>query len=229
MDSKQQKTALLVRLKEFTESPPAFLADKVELVRLKTGEFLLEQGAPIDCVYLLCKGKIGIYNISLDGATSRVVFISTGETIGEMEILCGREDVAFSARVYEDSELFRIYKDDFIAWLKEDTGFMFNVTTILANKLYDTASAICQHVGNDAIGLVSLYIIEAAKSQLEQKEVAVIRQTRAEIAENCRISERTVNRSIKYLSELGLVGLVRGKISINHVQMQQLSQSGFMT
>ncbi len=196
---------------------------KLELLELKNGEYLLEQGQDLDNAYLLCEGKIGIYNLSIDGATSRVVFITPGELIGEMELLVSKNKVAFSARAYADCQLIKIKKNIFSEWLSSDTSFSMYINHTLAQKLYDTASAICMHVRNDAIGIVSMYIMDSTQEELMHNEVSILKDTRPVIAENCRVSERTVNRSIKYLHDLGYISLAKGKISVNREQFANLS------
>lgn len=207
----------------FQLHPPVSLMQKVDLVYLKNRAYLLEQGQPIDYVYYLCSGKIGIYNISMDGATSRVVFISPGEFIGEMELLCQNTEIFFSARAYDECEIIRIPQAEFMHWLETDSTFLMHIATTLAKKLHDTAGAICQHVRNDAIGIVSLYIVESVNGQFSSHGKAIIKDTRTAIAENCRISERTANRSIKYLCDLGYISLSKGKISVTPDQFTKLS------
>lgn len=210
---------------DLAKDPPDYVIDHAEYIHLRKNSYLFEQGGPLDCVYFICSGKIGIYNVSTDGATSRIVYIAPGEIVGEMEILCGKNEVAFTAKAYEVCDILKVYKQDFITWMKSDPEFMYRMTTSVAQKLYTAATAICQHVRNNAVGLVSLYIMDAVKTSLSSESVAVIQHTRADIADNCRISERTVNRSIKFLSEWGLITVTRGKITVTREQYNRLTES----
>lgn len=211
--------------RDLAVDPPDYVVEHAEYIHLKKNSYLFEQGGPLDCIYYLCSGKIGIYNISADGATSRIVYIAPGESVGEMEILCDKNEVAFTAKVYETCDILKIYKPDFIKWLKKDPGFMYRMLKNTAQKLYTAATAICQHVRNDAVGIVSLYIMDSVRNKLVAAPVAVIDHTRADIADNCRISERTVNRSIRFLSDLGVISVSRGKITVSRDQYNQLTAS----
>ncbi|MEG1472694.1 MAG: Crp/Fnr family transcriptional regulator [Christensenella sp.] len=210
---------------ELSVVPPEYVVEHAEYIHLRKNSYLFEQGGPLNCIYYLCSGQIGIYNISINGATSRIVYITPGEIVGEMEILCGKNEVAFTAKAYESCEILKIRNQDFISWIKSDSAFMYQMTTGVAHKLYTAATAICQHVRNDAVGIVSLYIMESVKNQFSNKNIAVINHTRTDIADNCRISERTVNRSIKFLTELNLITVSHGKITVTREQYNQLTES----
>ncbi|MEG2882701.1 MAG: cyclic nucleotide-binding domain-containing protein, partial [Christensenella sp.] len=133
---------------ELSVVPPEYVVEHAEYIHLRKNSYLFEQGGPLNCIYYLCSGQIGIYNISINGATSRIVYITPGEI-----------EVAFTAKAYESCEILKIRNQDFISWIKSDSAFMYQMTTGVAHKLYTAATAICQHVRNDAVGIVSLYIM----------------------------------------------------------------------
>ena len=49
----------------------------------------------------------------------------------------------------------------------------------------------------------------------------MIRRTREEIHEETGISVKTLNRTIRKLKESGMVGIVKGKVTLNEAQQEK--------
>ena len=88
-----------------------------ERVQLKSGETLLRQGEPGDCMFLLASGRLRAY-VERDGREVIVGEVGRGEVVGEMALLID-EPRSATIRAIRDSELFRLSKDAFDLFLEK--------------------------------------------------------------------------------------------------------------
>lgn len=88
------------------------LAGQLERVQLRSGETLIRQGEPGDCMFLLASGRLRATVERADGRTVVVGEVGRGEVVGEMALLID-EPRSATIRAIRDSELFRLSKEVF--------------------------------------------------------------------------------------------------------------------
>ena len=89
------------------------LEEELELVRLPPrDEVLLRQGEPADALYVLTRGCLSVKVRNPDGTETVVDRLDPGVTVGDMELLTGKECVA-TVHASEDAELVRFSKAGF--------------------------------------------------------------------------------------------------------------------
>lgn len=195
---------------------PNWLIGESRLVHIARGEALLRCGDSLKYVYIVHSGKVIISSIGENGQESKVVMVSAGGIVGEMEAIAGVERIVYSARAFENCELIRMPTDSFLRWVREDASACWGLTRILAEKLCAASLQSCQYT--------SLNAMQRLVSQLRQLGAGRVNYTRQELAEACSVSLRTVNRCVKRLNEEGLISLSRGKIEINQRQLEALEE-----
>ncbi len=203
-------------------SLPEIVTQKDLIKHYKCGRQILKKGDNAKYVYYICSGKINVYNETADGNIGRVVCAQSGETVGEMEILADEPITVFSASIHEDATVIRMEKQDFLNWMKEDPEFCMSLAKVLARKLSNTAHTFCEHTTQSALSLVKNFIIDSVQGKLKESQKAKVKNSRVEIADDCGISERTVNRCVGKLKEQGLICLEKGKITVNKNQLEHL-------
>jgi predicted acylesterase/phospholipase RssA/CRP-like cAMP-binding protein len=107
------------------------LEARLQWLRLRRGERLLEQGDPGDCVWILVSGRL---RALLEGAEPRVLGdILPGETVGEMAFFTGE---ARSASVYaaRESVLVVFSRDEFEATLQRYPRAFSAVARLLVER-----------------------------------------------------------------------------------------------
>jgi predicted acylesterase/phospholipase RssA/CRP-like cAMP-binding protein len=107
--------ALLAGTDVFAGQEEALLyefADRCDRVYLAPGEFLMQEGEPADCLYVLVSGRLRVQVKQLDGAEATVGEVARNEVVGEMAIIA---DELRSATVIaiRDSELLMFSREDF--------------------------------------------------------------------------------------------------------------------
>lgn len=87
------------------------LAERLQLVRVVSGEYLLRQGEEGDCLYLLVSGRLGVIAESSSGPRL-VARIYPGAVVGELAVLAGIPRLA-SVLALRNSTLLQLSRADF--------------------------------------------------------------------------------------------------------------------
>jgi CRP/FNR family cyclic AMP-dependent transcriptional regulator len=87
-----------------------------------TGGVLIEQGVPVDSVFILLEGKLAVSLRSRRGAERELARLNAGEIVGEMSFVDARPPSA-TVRAAEDSTVFALSKTTLNAKLAADQGF----------------------------------------------------------------------------------------------------------
>ena len=101
------------------ETSIAKLAGRVELVSCKPGETVIEEGAPVDALYVVRSGFMRLSRRMGQGRAT-VTYLSKGMSVGEVELLIdGLENARFTVSSVGYGELVRITRSDLEEVLRE--------------------------------------------------------------------------------------------------------------
>lgn len=209
------------KLNWMLEKMPVEIRRRCKRISVKPNHVIIRHGDTLQVVYILLSGLVQISHSTPDGKLKRVVYVTPGYTIGEMEALAQTEcnEMVFSAVAFEHSEMFSIPKADFLQWLAEDHEIALYICRCLADKMLVAALEIGEHTPKPGIVRVMEYLLYSTRDGARERR---INHTRAEIAESCGIGIRTVNRAISTLKKLRLLTINSGKICIDSDNRQQL-------
>jgi len=104
---------------------------------LPAGSTLIEQGVPVDAVFILLEGRLGVWLKGGRGAEREIARLNAGEIVGEMSFVDARPPSA-TVRALEDSTVFAISKAVLSAKLAADQGFAARFYRALAIYLSTT-------------------------------------------------------------------------------------------
>src|SRR5215204_2941422 len=86
------------------------------------GSALIEQGVPVDAVFILLEGKLAVWLKPRRGSERQIATLNAGEIVGEMSFVDSRPPSA-TVLGMEDSTVFAISKSVLAAKLAADQGF----------------------------------------------------------------------------------------------------------
>lgn len=210
MERERLETAMLASMPE----APKWLKDVSRIIRVAKGEPVLQRDEVVKYVYLVRRGRINIFSIGENGQENKVVTVSRGGLVGEMEAITDMVRYTYSARAFEDSELLRVPAEAFVRWARSDISVCWDLTRVLAGKLQEASVQSSQYTSSDAMQRLVVQLLQLGSGRIPY--------TRQELAEACSVSLRTVNRCVKKLREEGKVSLSRGKIEISQSQLAAL-------
>jgi CRP/FNR family cyclic AMP-dependent transcriptional regulator len=101
------------------------------------GGVLIEQGVPVDALFILLEGKLAVWLKSRRGPERELARLSAGEIVGEMSFVDARPPSA-TVKAAEDSTVFALSKTLLNRKLAADTGFAARFYRSLAIYLSTT-------------------------------------------------------------------------------------------
>jgi len=101
------------------------------------GGVLIEQGVPVDSVFILLEGRLAVWLRPRRGSEREIARLSSGEIVGEMSFVDARPPSA-TVRAAEDSTVFALSKAVLNAKLAADQGFAARFYRALAIYLSTT-------------------------------------------------------------------------------------------
>jgi len=104
---------------------------------IPTGGILIEQGVPVDAVFVLLEGRLAVWLKSRKGPEREIARLNAGEIVGEMSFVDTRPPSA-TVRALEDSAVFAVPKPILNAKLASDQGFAARFYRALAIYLSTT-------------------------------------------------------------------------------------------
>lgn len=186
---------------------------------LKRGETFFHRGDFVQYIYILCQGIVVISNEDVSGSEMRVVFVTEGNMVGEMETLARGNTLVYSARAYTNCVVIRIPADTFLRWIASESKISKILLGILAQKLHDAA--------NEASEYTHFHAIVKLATLISSEKPGIINKTRRELAEMCSVNVRTIGRCIGKLKQEKLVDTYKGKIRITSEQKGLISLSEY--
>jgi len=104
---------------------------------LPAGATLIEQGVPVDAVFILLEGRLGVWLKGRRGPEREIARLNAGEIVGEMSFVDARPPSA-TVRALEEATVFAISKSGLTTKLAADQGFAARFYRALAIYLSTT-------------------------------------------------------------------------------------------
>jgi CRP-like cAMP-binding protein len=101
------------------------------------GSVLIEQGVPVDALFILLEGRLAVWLKGSRGPEREIARLNAGEIVGEMSFVDARPPSA-TVRAQEDSNVFAVSRSALTAKLASDLGFAARFYRALAIYLSTT-------------------------------------------------------------------------------------------
>lgn len=175
---------------------------------------------PGDSLYVVLSGQVKVVLIGEDG---REVILSTpskGDFFGEMSLI---DDEPRSAHVIamEDSQLLVLRREDFHQCLAAMPGIAIGLLRAMCRRLRQADNKIGGLVLLDVPGRVARLLLEMADEN--DGEHITKRITHHLIAQMIGSSRETVSRTMRNLSDQGLIEVSRSKITLRNREALETS------
>ena len=110
------------------------LADKGRLRNYRKGTYLCHQGDPADEVFFLVSGRMEIASLSVTGNRILHATVDTPGFVGELGVLADSDRTA-SVLTLEDSEVWAVHSEGFLAFLAEELPASRSLLRALARQV----------------------------------------------------------------------------------------------
>ncbi len=137
---------------------------------LSAGVTLIEQGVPVDAVFILLEGRLGVWLKGRRGPEREIARLNAGEIVGEMSFVDARPPSA-TVRAVEDSTVFAVAKSVLNAKLAADQGFAARFYRALAIYLSTTVRERHRALGGSNTGEV---VEEGEEDDIDELDANVL-------------------------------------------------------
>lgn len=210
-------------LSKLMEKAPDHIKDSYRIRKFEKGSVIQRKDDPLKEVSIICEGTVRLVNEFENGNICVIEENDAIDFIGEVTALAGKQSTSVTIEAMTDCMIVRLSLEDFFEWLKSDNDFLLLIAKKLAGKLYASSYAKGLELFYPARYLVSKFIVDYVKTDLQHKSYVTISLTRETMSENIGITVRTVNRIVKELKEENYISVVKGKIRITREQYLRMA------
>jgi CRP/FNR family cyclic AMP-dependent transcriptional regulator len=206
--------ALLARHPFFSASAPAEirkLLSRTTVRRVASRRLVFQQDDSGSGLYGILSGRIAFTVDSPQGKKLTLNVLGPGEFFGEIALLDGKGRTA-SAQAMEATELLFIGRQEFLAFVRDRPEILFHVIALLCARLRRSTDYMADTA---FLGLSRrLAKLLALAGAQRQAAGATVRISHAELASLLAVSRERVSRQLAMWSGAGIVGQLRGRITI---------------
>ena len=192
------------------------LAGKLRRRGYQRGEVIFHQDDPADRMHIIVEGRIRISITSDDGREKDLAVLQTGDCFGEMALLDGSNRSA-TATAVGMAQTLALYREDFMAFLKEHPEVVARTTSLLTSRL----RSVNQMLGDLAFLDVPtrmakqlLALAEAYGDDSGQDGSIEVPMGQDELARLVGASRETISRALNSYRRLGIVSTSHRRITI---------------
>jgi CRP-like cAMP-binding protein len=191
------------------------ISDVVKVQSLKKGDTLFRKGDQGSALYLIASGKIKIGVTSRLGDEVILSILSNGEFFGDMALLDGMTRSADAIAV-EESQLYVLYRDDFIAILMKSSTAIKALFSTLCTRLRKTDKFVEETCFLNVSSRLARRLAEFAERQIKAGDQGEIRieMTQSELASMVGATRESVNKELRSMREKGIVKTVGRSVVI---------------
>ena len=197
-------------------------------LRCKKGQQFIIEGAPVNGLFFVLRGKVKVFRTGINGREQIVRFAKAGEIIGHRGF--GTEEYySIGAIALEETVLCYFSKNDLQEALQADPKFAYDMMLFYANELNRSESkvkSISQMTVRERVIDTLLYINRKFGSNKGFLDVPL---SRREYAEYAGTTEEQVIRVFSALKKENLIVSKGKKIGINDIQLlkNEISEHNF--
>lgn len=187
----------------------------------KKGEHVFRTGDKADRLYIVCSGKMKIYNLLSDGREQLLYIYSSGDFVGAFNLL-KEDEYKYNAEALEDTVVSTLTKAKF----NEIAIKCPTITLKILEKAYERIRSVESLVdrlysstADSKVAGLLINLIESFGSQEDKKLVLNLSINREEMGSFAGIARETMTRKLIFFHELGIITLEGNKkIIINDME-----------
>ncbi|MBT8225122.1 MAG: Crp/Fnr family transcriptional regulator [Dactylosporangium sp.] len=185
------------------------LIKELEMVDIRRGDTLFNEGEPGDCLYIVLGGKIKLGRRAADGRQNLIGLMGPSDMVGELSLFDPGPRTATATAVI-DTRLARLRKPALRSWLSDRPEIAEQLLRVLARRLRRTNDALADLIFTDVPGRVAKNLLQMA-GRFGARDGGVLRVThdltQEELAQLVGASRETVNKALADFASRGWLRL----------------------
>lgn len=209
---------------EYFYNVPVWLVECFSIERMEKGRTFIREGEPVDTIYFIADGIIKATDYRIYGISFDFMFFTKVYALGGMEVIMGDKRYRTSLQTVTECTVLKVPKSQFDKWMKSDIRALRHESKLMGEYLLEQARNVrallfLQGADRLAMMLVNKYEIYAKNGVLS------INGDRQELSDCTGLSVKTITRSVKKLSEEGLITKRGNYIVVDSGQHAMLKES----
>lgn len=210
-------------VKTYFEYMPPELHNRYRIRTYAPGTIIHQKDYPLDYFGIVCSGDHRVINEFENGNVFMIEKNEAIDFIGEVTILADKEKTSVTIETLTECVVFLISRADFEMWISRDIHFLRLVSHKIAYKLYRSSYNRGARLFYPPTYLFLDYLVKyALNHDIDRLGEITLRKTREGIREELGMTVKTINRTIVKLKSDGLIGIHKGKVTLN---LEQLSRA----
>lgn len=182
------------------------------------GKIIHQKNYELNYFAFVCSGEHRAINEFENGNIYMIEKNSPIDFVGEVTILAGQKQTSVTLETITECILLEIPRKDFEEWISQDINLLMLVAKKVAFKLYRSSSKNGAKLFYPPTYLLLEFIIQYVEQKKTLKKVIMIPYTRERLYEELGMSVKTINRTIRKLKDMNLIGIEKGKIIMSQEQ-----------
>jgi CRP/FNR family transcriptional regulator len=211
--SVDQRLAAFSFAAELSPSTRSVLVERLRPVHFSKDEALLKQGRHCEQLFLLERGVLRVYSVFPNGREITLYRVSPGE-LCVLCASCTMEGVDFPAQLMakSGSTALSLDVDTFRKVFSSDVACQRYVLSLFTRRIATLMTLIQEVTYNRMDERLARFLLRTAK--VENGELAPIRMSHEEIADDLGTAREVVSRLLEGFEEKGLVSLQRRNVTV---------------
>ena len=202
---------------QMAEPMRAAFASIAQWRRLDHGELLAGRGTPAPGVVIILKGAIHTSSFSDDGHEFALSMLEFDGLWGVAAVLDGG-GMLRDSRAYQETDILLLPRVAFLEVLESEPGLYRHFVKLLCRRIR-TAHAIIDELALRSLPQRLPRLLGALTAGRPRTEQGIaVAQTQDTLATLLGVSRHAVNRELKQLASLGLIGLGYGEIWVRDLE-----------
>lgn len=201
-------------LSSLSEDEMEMISQGISFKDYKKGEVIFKTGDKADRLYIVCSGKMKIFNYLHDGREQMLYIYSEGDFVGAFNLL-KEDEYRYNAKALEDTTISTLTKSKF----EEIAIKNPKITLKILEKAYERIrwaesliSRLTTSSADEKAASLLLNLIEDFGTQTDGGILLELSINREEMGSYAGISRETMTRKLNAFKELGIIEFQGNKI-----------------
>lgn len=213
-------------IREMLKYCPYDVLKQWEIKDYPKGYIVCQQDMYYNFFYIIVEGYANIYITAENGKKYVQSIYKKGDFFGELEIFEQKPYIC-SVEALTDLKVLRINRESFLEWLDKDKNFLLYITKALCNSFYKLSKKAGEDTLYSLKYRVCNYLIYCLDKGIKKGDAIEIKLQKEQLSEQFVVTQRSINRILKYLKEKGIIE-VRNK-SILIIDVEKLKEEEFLS
>lgn len=201
-----------------TDSQLNTVINSANVISLRTGQSLFEQGKQANHFYLLRSGQIKLYRLSAKGDEKVIEIIYPQQSFAEALMFMEKRLYPVNAEAIVTSEVWSFDSDSFIQILRQSTDTCFRLMSDMSIKLHHRLIEIDQLTLQTATVRLIGFLLQGIANNCNNEHDVHLDLPKYIIASRLSIKPETLSRILHNLCKDGVINIKGNIVHINNIE-----------